>query len=1077
MNSLEQIQIGFDEAKQKVYKSMLKVYPNVDKSTSGLVNALVSGFSYLYSSYQVFAKAMQSEAYVSTAQDIESLYKLVPMVGINTSQPVPMHIVNSAEFQDTLVTGNYYLSGENLFNDNDGNPFLLGERNNVKTVAYRFNDPTEDYWATGSTAKRLNVFDYAIADDSRVLALSIGKLLGDEYVPISLYEGDYFTIEVPYLKGGVIVTVTFSVTRTGTITLVSGSSSDLVLGGCKVHSLIGLVIVTLAAGCSFLSSTDSNDSLVNQPVNITYTIRSRVQNSIEQSALAASDYSDIGYFTKANLAKYCSKYLDTSDTTGLCIGSIDKDSNGDLYSSIIIQNNYLPYVLPSGDRYAVLSLSDYVSNAYAVVDYTTLKIEHNSIADLKFDFENATTVYDNIFGTVYKTTCAYTRQVVNASNVEVSLTSTFNAYLIDKYLGLIIVDLGWQSDGDLLTPANELNVVADFEISYTDTKNSKVILDQKELSTVTVDVDDVSNDTMDYILEDDDYILFNNINITALIGTVASDPQFIQVDNIDTVENTALINYFEITVLSNNKIKIRFKDDSYDFKTTSVDSLIIDYYTVKDITSYSANTELSGYGQLFDEDGNEHEINGNSTYYFDLINLIPSAGVGGILGLEDLRTTLQKASYTYDKYTNVTNYEYAIKNYFASKGFSSLVKVFDYNDFGIAFVNYCKGNIVYYIGIVNRYLNSDLIIVAHTGMTPAWYGDDDSVELSEADFSNLLFSGFTCISRNSNALINTISNSDSENIRLDLLNDSALTNYMLSQEDWILSWSVFFKFKLKPASGYTYAKAEAACIKKISSYFTWNSTKFARDLNVSDVYNDLDNLPEVDKLLLTNMSHYKNSDIVNHKVDDISYRTITAPSVINDELIGSGAGNASQVYNLQLAYFGLDTTVGLSTMFKGYCNAIVTLSGISYDIECYLIPYGALTGGAYKLYVSSNGTTIPAISITNDYAVGLIYPATGEVVLDVTASSQLNDWKNAIRACVSMNSRVLNSGSAYTSMNVTAIYMNGLVLGSAILADYTWDVSSARADNPLFNYSGVYNNGNTIYIDILALGGIESQPY
>ena len=128
-NILNSVALGFDEAKKSVYAIMRKVFPKIETSKSTLVNAIVSGISLLYSMMQVFAKLLQDELYVATAKELESLYKLVPFVGIKIFPPTPMRLEASAVPQDTSITVDsdpeLYLTGTDPLQEGDGNKFFL----------------------------------------------------------------------------------------------------------------------------------------------------------------------------------------------------------------------------------------------------------------------------------------------------------------------------------------------------------------------------------------------------------------------------------------------------------------------------------------------------------------------------------------------------------------------------------------------------------------------------------------------------------------------------------------------------------------------------------------------------------------------------------------------------------------------------------------------------------------------------------------------------------------------------------------------------------------------------------------
>jgi hypothetical protein len=1078
MNVLEEIQLGFDEAKQRTYRSMRKVFPRIDSSKSGTVNALVSGIALLYSTYQVFVKVIQGEVYVSDAQEFESLYKLIPMVGIVIDQPVAMSIVAEAQFQDVGITANpYYLGGENSFIDENSYPFLNAVKTYTKIVLYRFDDVTEYNWdssivfATGMF--RREVYNVS-GTDGRILYLSVKQLLGTEYVPISMLDGDSLVVEVPYIKGVDLLLAVVTFTRSGIV----ADTADVDTANCSLDNILGLIKIQLAVGNTFLNRNDEHDSLIGQPVNATYKVRSHVKNEVESADVDASTVIGAGIYSSAFVKKFTSKYIDLTDGTGLGAGDIGRNPGIELYSEIIIRDDLSAWTVAAGDRFGVLYLG-------TAVDETTLKIRHNTITALEFDFADAVNVVDDRWGTVPMVEVSYAHDIDAAGT---QYTSVLKAYLLDASIGLIIFEYGWQwNEG---AAENQVNAIGDYLIDYATKFNSKIVLDQYEENLLSITPDDVGETTFEYEFETDaDPILFNEIEIDAKNAAGAIiDPEFRQVDDVSLYENTNTVNYFEVQPLLPTKVRIRFKDDdNLEIFNGTIVSLDIRYNTVKEIEDYKSGTEISGSAQLFNEDGTGPvDIGGSTEFNFDATNLVSQTGTGGVPGLESLRRILERAAYTYDKNVSRINYEAAIGTYYLNQGFDSLVKVFDYEDFGLTFINSTHGNIVFYIGIVNRYLNSDLILVVDTSMQAAWYGNDDSAELSISEFEALLFSGFTHISQLSNALINVITNGEAEGIRSSIKDDSVMTNYQLSQDGWILSWAVYFNFKLRSADSYTFAEAKAAAIKALSDLLKWSRTQFIRDINVSDVYNLIDDLPEVDKLLFTNFSHYKNSDTGNYKVDDIVYRTITSSTEPEDETLGVGQGSASVDYALQTDFWALDNTLSLlRDMLTIELDLLTVVGATSYEVPFFLIPYGApvdLDGDgiaeSYKLYLTIDGLTILTDITTNDYFSGYVNYLTGEITLLMADATKKDKWTNAIREYLNVNARVLGSVGAYAATPTASMDVVGIVSGFPIYASYTFSLESVRNENPLFNFSGVNNEGRReVKVDILALGGIEVEPY
>ena len=171
---LSDVSLGLDAAKVTIYSIMEKYYPNIRKSRSSLLNAFVSGVAYIYSMFQVFAKLLQDETYVSTARELESLYKLVPMVGLNLDQPTTMKIETSFLPSDSSITTDtteeLYANGTDAFTDTNGYSFYLRTKSYTSKVLYVFSASVTAY----------------VANTGRTIELSIPKLLGSAYFPLQL---------------------------------------------------------------------------------------------------------------------------------------------------------------------------------------------------------------------------------------------------------------------------------------------------------------------------------------------------------------------------------------------------------------------------------------------------------------------------------------------------------------------------------------------------------------------------------------------------------------------------------------------------------------------------------------------------------------------------------------------------------------------------------------------------------------------------------------------------------------------------------------------------------------------------
>ncbi|MHC4307854.1 MAG: hypothetical protein ACYSR7_04445, partial [Planctomycetota bacterium] len=601
MNVLQEIQLGFDEAKQRVYNSMRKFYTRIDKSKSGLVNALVSGFTILYSTYQVFVKIIQGELYVSEAQELESLYKLVPFVGIVIDQPVPMNIVAEAQFQDTGITADpYYLGGENSFLDENNYPFLNAVKQYTKIVLYRFDDVTDYNWDTSIAYAtgmfRREVFD-VVGTDGRILYLSIKQLLGTEYVPISMLDGDSLVVEVPYIKGTELLLATVTFDRSS----ISADTADVDTANCALKNIIGEIKIQLAAGNTFLNRNDEHDSLIDQPVNGTFKVRSHVKSIEENTDIDASTLVGTDIYGEAFVRKFTSKYIDPLDAAALGAGDIGKDPGIRLYSEIVIRENWSSFAVAAGDRFGVIVLKSDIGTPEevqgAAVDVASLKIRHGSITALEFDFSEAINVVDDRWGTVPKVTIDYTH-VIDAAGTE--RTTEVRAYLLDASIGLIIFEYGWQwNEG---AAENQVNIIGDYLVDYSTKFNSKAVLSQYEENVLTITPAEINETTFEYELEtEEDPILFSDIEIDAKnAGGAIVDPEFIQVSDVSLYENTNEVNYFEVQPLLPTKVRIRFKDDDQlEIFNGAIVSLDIHYNTVKEISDYKSGTVVSGSAQLF----------------------------------------------------------------------------------------------------------------------------------------------------------------------------------------------------------------------------------------------------------------------------------------------------------------------------------------------------------------------------------------------------------------------------------------------------------------------------------------------
>lgn len=284
MAALEDVALGYNAAKITMYSLLEKYYPNIRKSRSTLLNAFVSAVAYIYSMFQVFAKLLQDETYVSTARELESLYKLIPMVGINVSQPTTMKVETSFVPNDPAITSDtedeLYATGTDPFLDANSYNFYLRTKTHTAVRLYDFDE------------------SWRVTNSGRTIELSIAKLLGTEYFPVSAYSTDSFTIEFPYYGtvSGIIRKAMLRFDRTtmhgAVLPLDVGSDapSDISKANCRFDQRTGYIKLTLTSTSAQNSFAAS--ALTGQPINITFTVRSvyrkdRVRTAVECNSYAA----------------------------------------------------------------------------------------------------------------------------------------------------------------------------------------------------------------------------------------------------------------------------------------------------------------------------------------------------------------------------------------------------------------------------------------------------------------------------------------------------------------------------------------------------------------------------------------------------------------------------------------------------------------------------------------------------------------------------------------------------------------------------------------------------------------------
>ncbi len=280
-NLFNQVALGFDQAKKRVIEIMTRFFPKISTSKSTLVNAFFSGAALLYSMFQVFAKLLQDEVYVATARELESLYKLIPFVGINLNQPTTLKIETTLVPQDENTTQDsdpeLYPDGTDPFIDPNGNNFFLRTKDFINKRAFSF-PVDQDFRAKASSG--------------RVLQLSLAKFTGEELVPVSFFASESITVEAPYKVDNEIrrLKINFDKTTIGgasnPIDVGSDVPVDVSLPGCTFNHLTGDLVLILVSGSPIKTFADTD--LRDQPVNVTFTGRSIFRKDIETGPIVAN---------------------------------------------------------------------------------------------------------------------------------------------------------------------------------------------------------------------------------------------------------------------------------------------------------------------------------------------------------------------------------------------------------------------------------------------------------------------------------------------------------------------------------------------------------------------------------------------------------------------------------------------------------------------------------------------------------------------------------------------------------------------------------------------------------------------
>jgi hypothetical protein len=855
--SLQQVALGFDAAKQTIYRIMKQYYPKIEDSKSSLVNAIISGIAYIYSMFQVFAKLLQSELYVSTARELESLYKLIPFVGITLDQPTPMLITATTQPQDDSITDNtvppLYIQFPDPFLDSASFNFHQTYKQYLRKVAFDFTllfnntDPFFVYLQNG-------------------LTLSLGKLLGDNYIPPSMSgaNGDYFSIEVPYYNTTLAIVQKARIkfiaplqdlgVIVGAPNAVDDGSDDPAAVNFTLSSFdidVGKIEIVLNSPAS--SRKFSSVLLKGLPVNVTYSVRSTYR---KPETVSAATLSNTG-FDPTNVS---------NDITFFNKNYIyDKRHIAEVPATALVLNAGTDTADKTWVFFARSGLDALNFNRRVAIDPMSVKIKHTVDTTIVFDFANAVAVADPYYGTIYKVDFLYPGN-----------SQHYFAYVLDEFVGVIYFE-------------NPLNVnisLGDFTVDYTSKPSNKVFLEQYDAKIKSVSPPaDFNFDNNTFTLEDDDPILFNDLNIQ-ITDAGYSTLQFQQVTSLVTVKGSATQAYFEVRVLSPTKVEIKF-DSAVDY--TTIQNLLINYRTVKDISLYKSGEVLNGVVNLYKADGTIYSVSGKTAFPFSAVNVSSLAGASGIPTLEGLRDALTKAAYTLNVNITRINYESAIEGYFLGLGYDSRIKVFDYADFGnpSVLLNSVNGNIVYFIGLVNHYPNSDFVVVVPTELNSTPY-IEGTAQYSRSDFAAQVPQALTDIGLDMIVPVGKSSN-DLDILQNSIRDDSALTNIIFTEGSnnvtlgitpFSVMYAIYFKALLNPADGFTYTQAKVDVSNYLASLFKWSTLNFIRDINVSDVYRAIDSLPSVDKILFSNFSHYRNNTADGPLVvHDITYKKFfTTPS-------------------------------------------------------------------------------------------------------------------------------------------------------------------------------------------------------
>lgn len=1024
MTALEQIALGLPQAKKAVYDTMRTFYPNIDSSRSTLVNALVSGIAYLYSMFQVFVRMIADELYVSTATQLSSLYKLIPFVGIQLNQPTTLKITASTTVQDPSS-----FSSAPVLYPITSDPFI--DASGYKFSLYSAPMVNQQLCILSST-----ILATSLSTDNTKIVFSIGRLLGAERIPFSMLiygsTSDSFSIQVPYYKGSTLCITTITWTSTASLPTSTDGGTDVDYSKCYLDNYTGYVVI------AFKSAFYLTSNLIGQPVNITYTQRSMYRLDVAYTNLITTPF-----------------LVDSIDATNPYVRTnlFPKTANK--------TSGQLTFHSSAGAEVTTLLLMIDHSTHREAVDPTSLQILFSGT--IRFDFSQAITISDAYWGTIYQMT------YVNAG-------TTYYAYVLDASIGLIAYE---KLVGE--TPSVTFSIFSAF--------GSKLNLEQYEVKSITVAPPSTFKfPDNSYTLSDNDVLLFNNISI-AINDPAYSSMVFQQVPDVTSISGNSSTAYFEVQPVDTTDALIRF-DSSV--PSTKISQMTFTYKVVKNLTSYPSGVQAIGNSDFVSEAG--VLFNSGTVYALECTNLTSIAGVAGIPTLETLRDTLAKAAFTFDSYVTQLNYEYAVQNYFVQQGVDARLKVFDYSDFGTTFLDYTMGNIVFYMGVKNKFANSNPILIIDTDMIAMSAAtcdevgvDDNTGQYSRAQLLSLLPGALTDIGQ---SIVKAIGaeGTESDDIRLALTPYITMTNYPLSDPSFVRMYAVYFYIRIRPKAPYTYADAQSAVYNLITSYFSWSQMRFVRDLDVSAVYRDIEDLPQIDKALLMNMSHIRNDKHNgSYAVRDISYVTLHNPKLATYAFIprvtyDSSTDKVSFMYNLNqgIAKFGGDATkiqIGLtrpSCIFS--VNDYVNISGFADPLNNQM-----------HVKITAVDYTIHSGYATITFGSG-IFNST-ETILDGVLFQLDTDQGSGDIGFVSQGIAIerayhfSGAGVGTDMFKLLVIANNSLTVDPAFLTVVTENQTAGviinnantRLLNPVWDFSNV--TSRQLYVDVLGLGGIQTEQY